>query len=86
MPDTAPTDVRPDVRPDHGGPGGDPEGRTHIVRDTDGNADRVVRNAIATGDTVVALCGYRWTPKLMPQPDDLPVCQPCLKAAEARYG
>lgn len=45
----------------------------HIVRP----ASWVTR-AYVTGETVTALCGFRWVPTS--DPEGLPVCQKCLRA------
>lgn len=60
---------------------------THIIRPPENKhiyqigmtAQDIADTARATGDYVVALCGYKWNPKR--NPDKYPVCQPCMDVA-----
>lgn len=55
-----------------------PEDCAHIVRRVGGmSAQQVINNAVRTGTTVRALCGYEWMPTGL-APDDLTACQPCV--------
>lgn len=65
----------------------DPNRKTHIINPPKNihiwregmTAQDVVDIARATGQEVVALCGYRWVPKHNPEKFD--VCDACMKIA-----
>lgn len=65
----------------------DPNRKTHIVNPPKNihiwrqgmTAQDIVDIARATGQEVIALCGYRWVPKH--NPDKFEVCRSCFKIA-----
>lgn len=60
------------------GDGDDPENYAHIIRrhSPEIGAEAVIALAVATGQFVVALCGWKWLPKGL-APDNLPACPKC---------
>lgn len=70
-PETVTAPNRPDLE------AGDHDRFAHYVRKED------ITRAMVTGDTIVALCGKRWTPTRAP--DHFPVCPTCQERLAAGW-